>query len=671
MKLIATLLLSAMMLLASTLCAAEQHMFGKYVFETDSTIPAWVNLAKDQKSKGKPEGQNTEYALLDTQVRAFPEDYQFYKAYSSYLHNSQAVSESSEIQITFNPEYQQLVIHTIGIVRGKEKFNVLRPEIVRLLQQEEDLRNGILDGAVTALVMVPNTRPGDRLDYSYTIKGRNPVYGEKIFGVNRLGWAVDVGFTRVRVLVPKQTKLQTNVHGVKTKYKKRKKSDYIEHEWLVKKVDRRVDEGGYPAWFNRYGFIEYSEFKNWTEVSNWADGLYQSVDQSSTELDKLVKKLQDGSATDSEYAVNALDFVQQQVRYLGLEFGLNSHLPHTPAEVLKNRYGDCKDKSNLLVQLLQKNGIEAYSALVSYSYREGFSDYLPSPFAFDHAIVMANVSGKKVWLDPTRTNQSGKLNKRAFLKFGASLVVGRDGEKPVESLKPLPGQTDIVTVKESYKVKNTKKPVILTVKSVYTGGQAEYIRSVFKSSSYSEMQDKYLNYYAKIYPAISAQGKISYNDSEDENEITITEKYKIKDFFEKEEGLYKSSYYATAIGQFLTKPEVIRRESPAIIGQPIVVSHEITVDYLNEVAMYIDSTPVIKTTEEIDYTSRSAFFSKHFEHRATLKIKKNWVPVESMERYLSLAKQIENDIDFSLTFSSEGKKTNNKPLKKLLKVLEK
>ncbi|WP_041589995.1 DUF3857 domain-containing transglutaminase family protein [Teredinibacter turnerae] len=651
------LLFLILLLAAGSVQAAQTFTYGQFQYSF-SDVPAWVKPAKTPKSRGKPQGQSTEYALIDTQVNAASQNFQRYKAFSYYLHTSQAVSENSELEITFNPEYQQLAIHQLQLIREGKTVNVLRPEIFRLLQKEEDLRNGIYHGAVTAVAIIPDTRPGDRLDYSYTISGRNPVYGNKIFGALNFGWGVDVGYSRLRVLVPRDVKLQTRVHDLELNYKKRRKGDTVEHTWEADSVAGRTDEGDYPPWFVRYPFIEYSEYTSWQEVVAWAEDLYGSVDANSAELDKLVKQLQKKAKTPREYALAALEFSQEQIRYLGLEFGENSHLPHSPAVVLENRYGDCKDKTNLLVQLLRKRGIDADPTLVSFDFGRGFTEFLPSPLAFDHVIVHAQIDGQQVWLDPTRTHQAGRIQDRGFLEFGKGLIINNERADPVAEIAPLEGQIDQIDVTETFSTARFDQPVKLRIESRYTGDQANYQRYFFNSNSVAEISDKFLNFYAKIYPNIRRNRAVTFDDNRAFNEFTIVEQYEIPEFFTAQDNLYSSTYYASAIEQYLVQPQTIRRESPAAIGQPKRVSHRIVVEFANDVELYIDSTPVVKQQPAVEYRSRSQLIGKRFEHRAQLWVKKSWVDSANMADYLALTKEIQQDIDFSLTL---GYPANKKP----------
>ncbi len=66
--------------------------------------------------------------------------------------------------------------------------------------------------------------------------------------------------------------------------------------------------------------------------------------------------------------------------------------------------------------------IEAHPALVNSSgYDVG--SRLPSPFAFNHAIVKIVLDGKTIWVDPTESNQGGLLWNRYVSHFGKGLVI--------------------------------------------------------------------------------------------------------------------------------------------------------------------------------------------------------------------------------------------------------
>lgn len=95
-----------------------------------------------------------------------------------------------------------------------------------------------------------------------------------------------------------------------------------------------------------------------------------------------------------------LDAVQKRVRYVGVEFGESSIVPHSPDETLKVRYGDCKDQSTVLVALLRSLGHPAHVALLRAGRKEDLLPEVPALNAFDHAIVYVP-GDPPLWIDPT------------------------------------------------------------------------------------------------------------------------------------------------------------------------------------------------------------------------------------------------------------------------------
>ena len=146
------------------------------------------------------------------------------------------------------------------------------------------------------------------------------------------------------------------------------------------------------------------------------------------ELDKWIasdeqNKLLFQDIINKKILAEALRFVQSDIRYVSISIGTNSHRPYAPAVVLHRRYGDCKDKSALLVTILRDLGINAKPVLVSVSYRKGFGDWLPSPKLFDHAIVRVELDGRQYWLDPTALQNAKNIETFGYLHGEKDVLV--------------------------------------------------------------------------------------------------------------------------------------------------------------------------------------------------------------------------------------------------------
>ncbi len=105
-----------------------------------------------------------------------------------------------------------------------------------------------------------------------------------------------------------------------------------------------------------------------------------------------------------EYISKVVERLHREVRYTGVEFGAARLIPEFPAETLRRKFGDCKDKSTLLVAALRASGIEAYLALLAAGDDPDVSPELPGLGMFNHAIVYLpglGADGADLWIDAT------------------------------------------------------------------------------------------------------------------------------------------------------------------------------------------------------------------------------------------------------------------------------
>ena len=112
---------------------------------------------------------------------------------------------------------------------------------------------------------------------------------------------------------------------------------------------------------------------SWSNVVDWALPLYETDAELpadfSAKLDRIARQYSDPR----DRAVHALRLVQDDVRYFGIEIGMGSHVPRPPELTLQRGYGDCKDKSVLLVSALDYLNVKAVPALASFSKGDVFA----------------------------------------------------------------------------------------------------------------------------------------------------------------------------------------------------------------------------------------------------------------------------------------------------------
>ncbi|MBS1841781.1 MAG: DUF3857 domain-containing protein [Acidobacteria bacterium] len=131
--------------------------------------------------------------------------------------------------------------------------------------------------------------------------------------------------------------------------------------------------------------VEFSFFSSWGEIADWAADLMEKKAVVTPEIQAKADELTKGKSTENEKVRAIYDFVSTHFRYIGVSLGIGRYSPHAAADVLTNRYGDCKDKHTLFAALLQASGISAAPVLISSKYK--IDTRVPTPSLFDHVIT--------------------------------------------------------------------------------------------------------------------------------------------------------------------------------------------------------------------------------------------------------------------------------------------
>jgi len=148
--------------------------------------------------------------------------------------------------------------------------------------------------------------------------------------------------------------------------------------------------------------LDISSLDSWDAFAVWTRRLLQGSDLQDASVKAKAAELAAGATTRVEKIRKTYEFVSA-LRYVAIEFGVNGIRPRTPAVVLQNRYGDCKDKANLLIALLSDMGVDARFSVLN---RGSSTDVDFPSWQFNHAIAYvpkAPASGQPedLWLDTT------------------------------------------------------------------------------------------------------------------------------------------------------------------------------------------------------------------------------------------------------------------------------
>jgi transglutaminase-like putative cysteine protease len=642
-------------LAAKTVESIKKQKAADWIVEHEVSVPETLPL--DAIEGGKY------YALVDVQIRAEEDNEPIYfYHYAQLIVNQQGLESGSEINIKFDPIYESLVFNSIRIHRDGQTIDKLPKAKISLLQQETEQKDFLYNGQLTANIILDDIRVGDIIEYSYTRKGANPVYNN-IFSYERyIEWELPVYQQRIRMLWGKTNPLFVTKLNTDIEISERQLDSFKEYNIEINHSKPSFINDETPDWHDPYGIIFFSELKNWSDVAAWAVPLYSNAIETSPELVRIASDIQTNHQDQRQQIVQALKFVQSEIRYLGIEMGSNSHKPTPANQTLQRRYGDCKDKAVLFISLLKLLGIKASAALVNTERTNHLADQPPTVNAFDHVLVKVTHQDETFWLDPTRRYQNSTLDDIYQPDYRYALVIDNTNK---ELEKMATNLTDVLTIKEHFDLsKGSNNDVVLDVNSQYFGYEAENLRYDLANNGLNKLQENYLEFYRGYYSDVEPLEKPKVRETNRKGIIHLKEKYLLKNFWEAnpDKKWYEAIFFASSITSSLTKPKQIKRISPYSIRYPDNIKQTIEAKFGSD-NWDFDDDEVIEDNAFFFYK----FSAKFNNDTRTLtliydyKSKTDHVPSKDIDEYMAARKHARETIEYAIVeyFKSDDLEQKN------------
>jgi len=261
----------------------------------------------------------------------------------------------------------------------------------------------------------PGVEPGAILEYSY---------------ISKQSGAFFAGFTwRVQSVFPKlytyyslevpRLLLKSNFNwnyipvnmeiGPPTKQKslmqeRSAKDRSMVYYWEIKDVPPLKEEPQMPPYTDVAKYMQLVwQYKSWNDLtkSYWRAIKKRFNPEHKAFFKDLAKQIV-GDATDEKTKIERIfNYTQKDYRYLATTIKQSGIIPHYAKDIVKNKYGDCKDMAVLNTVLLRALNIKAFPALVrTKSAGRKRTDIIS--LDFNHMITFVkDSSGNEYWLDAT------------------------------------------------------------------------------------------------------------------------------------------------------------------------------------------------------------------------------------------------------------------------------
>jgi hypothetical protein len=123
----------------------------------------------------------------------------------------------------------------------------------------------------------------------------------------------------------------------------------------------------------------------WRAIGLWQAQLEEHRPDPTPEITAKALELTAGAPDLYTKLSRITDYIQKNVRYFIVASGIGGWQAHYAGDIYRNRYGDCKDKTTLLISMLQAIGVRAYYLHVDS--RRGIIDPDAPSLAGNHMIT--------------------------------------------------------------------------------------------------------------------------------------------------------------------------------------------------------------------------------------------------------------------------------------------
>ncbi len=150
----------------------------------------------------------------------------------------------------------------------------------------------------------------------------------------------------------------------------------------------------------------------WRAIGQWVTDLEANRPDPSPEITAKTNELIAGAPDFYTRLQRITESIQKDIRYFIVMRGIGGYQANHAADIFRNRYGDCKDKTTLLISMLQVAGIKAY--YVPVDHRRGVVDPDSPSIYGDHMITAIEIPSD---VDDKRLQAVVKGNGKRYLIF--------------------------------------------------------------------------------------------------------------------------------------------------------------------------------------------------------------------------------------------------------------
>jgi len=368
----------------------------------------WGDILNRENGLVLEQSQNVEITVdeegkLDIVVHVYEETQHF--SDNANLYREQSIGFSNTFTEIFDVEAYSL------IPTDKNKFKKI--PVTDFVTSDSRSAGIFYDDQKKISYIFPALGAGAKTVLSYSKRYLEP----RLWGYYMFSSFFPVHKSVFSVKVPENVKLNFTKYGIgddQVQFTVDKKGKYTIYNWTANQLDKiQLSKGADGVLHTaphliihvdsyEYNGIKHNILGDVKDLHAWYQNFLDGINEGDSEdMKKMVENIIQGKATEKEKVEAIYEWVQQNIKYIAIEDGLGGFRPRPSHTVFTRRYGDCKDMSILIHNMLKLANIPSNLAWIGttaipYSHKE-----VPTPMADNHMICTYVNNNQYYFLDAT------------------------------------------------------------------------------------------------------------------------------------------------------------------------------------------------------------------------------------------------------------------------------
>ncbi len=313
------------------------------------------------------------------------------------LYLDEGASRNSKRSLHFSSFFELDNVEASSFVFSDGKYREME---VKEFTEKDELDQSFYDDSKSLNFIFPNLQKGAKSRLKYSEKVKNPRFLSPFY----FGDFSPIINNKVTIVADKNINLkfkEFHTDDLDIKFNKQEKRNSVIYTWELKNMNKFKYESNSPTYKKIFPHIvpiitSYRTKNDTVALANEVDDLYKwyyslvkniNKDAPDEELVAVVNDLTANKPNDFEKVKAIYYWAQKNIKYIAFEYALGGFIPRQANDVFKKKYGDCKDNSSILYQMLEIAGIKGDltwigTRKIPYSY-----DEVPTPIVDNHMIL--------------------------------------------------------------------------------------------------------------------------------------------------------------------------------------------------------------------------------------------------------------------------------------------